>query len=76
MMERVVAALKNLALGKRVYPKSKRCIYCPLEKKPCAIDDLCPCPWRGAKFEIATFVRSFEYKPPLVIRKRNVFNLD
>lgn len=66
-----------IEIYKRIYyPKSKRCIFCPKELKPCPIDDLCPCPWRNAKLDIAKFIKQIQpEKEPIVINKRNVFNL-
>lgn len=62
---------------RRVYPKSKRCLFCPLEKRLCAVDDLCPCPWRNTKVEIANVIIRFKSNiPPKIIRKNDIFNVE
>jgi len=58
----------------RVYPKSKRCIFCPQQKRLCAIDDICPCPWRSTKLEILEVIKQFNAPPPRYIRKGSFFD--
>lgn len=58
----------------RVYPKSKRCIFCPMQKRLCAIDDICPCPWRNSKYEILDVIKQFKAPPPRFIRKGSIFD--
>lgn len=58
-----------------LFPRSKRCIYCPLQKRRCPVDHLCPCPWRNSKWEVAEVIERFRSKnPPKFITHREIFH--